>query len=262
VLQQLKIRYRRWRVSKHPIPDRLWSNALRAAPYASLLSQSARARLRELATLFLLDKHFATAHDLDLTDAMRVTVAVKACIPILELDLALYDDYKGIVLYPTDFRVHEQHMDDAGVLHEEARELCGQSMNRGPIVLSWNTLKREHASDGQDLVIHECAHKLDIVNGDADGFPPLHAGVSPQKWSQTFKRAYDTLCRDVDAGQPTRLDPYASADAAEFFAVASETFFTRPDILFEDFPDVYRQLADFYRQDPYPLMKNHDSTSR
>jgi MtfA peptidase len=261
VLQRLKTRYRRWRVSRHPIPDRLWSAALRAAPYTRYLAPLARTRLREFATLFLIEKRFTTAHDLALTDAMRAIVALKACIPVLELGLDYYDNFKGIVLYPGDFRVHEQRTDEAGVVHEETRELCGQSMGQGPIVLSWDTLKSERASDGQDLVIHECAHKLDILNGDADGFPPLHAGVSVNGWTAAFRQAYDKLCREVDAERTTRLDPYGSADAAEFFAVASETFFTRPDILFEDFPDVYRQLADFYRQDPHPLMRNHDPTA-
>jgi MtfA peptidase len=256
VLQRIKTRYRRWRVSRHPIPERLWSTALRAAPYARYLTPLQRARLRELATLFLIDKRFTTAHGLALTDAMQVVVALKACIPVLELGLEYYDNFKGIVLYPGDFRVHEQHIDEAGVVHDETRELCGQSMSQGPIVLSWDTLRRERAGDGQDLVIHECAHKLDILNGDADGFPPLHPGVSVNSWTGAFRRAYDELSREVDAEHTTRLDPYASADAAEFFAVASETFFTRPDILFEDFPEVYRQLADFYRQDPHSLMRN------
>jgi len=254
VLQKLKTRYQRWRVSRHPIPDRLWSAALRAAPYTRGLDKRARDKLRELATLFLLDKRFTTAHDLELTDDMRVVVAVKACIPVLELGLDYYDNFKGIVLYPGDFRVQERHVDEAGVVHEEARELCGQSLGQGPIVLSWDTLRNERAQDGQDLVIHECAHKLDILNGDADGFPPLHSG-STASWVRAFQYAYDALCREVDAGRDTRIDPYASADAAEFFAVASETFFTRPDILFDDFPEVYRQLAGFYRQDPYPLMR-------
>ena len=255
MLQRLKTRYQRWRVSRHPIPDNLWSTALRITPYARCLTPQSRARLRELTALFLLDKNFFAAHDLELTDTMRAVVALKACIPILEIGLDYYSNFKGIVLYPGDFLVREQHIDEAGVVHDEARELCGQSIGHGPIVLSWDTLKRERASAGQDLVVHECAHKLDILNGDADGFPPLHANVSSTNWTQVFRDAYDELCRKVDAGHDTRMDPYACADAAEFFAVASETFFTRPDILFGDFPQVYRQLTDFYRQDPHSLMR-------
>jgi Mlc titration factor MtfA (ptsG expression regulator) len=181
---------------------------------------------------------------------MRVRVAARACVPVLELGLDYYSRFKGIVLYPGDFRVHEQRMDEAGVVHEEIRELCGQSLAQGPMVLSWGTIIAERAAQGQDLVIHECAHKLDTLNGEADGFPPLHAGMSPRTWTRALRVAYDKLCDDVDAGRPTRLDSYAAEDPAEFFAVASETFFTRPDVVFEDFPDVYAQLAAFYKQDP------------
>lgn len=251
MLRRIKDRYRRWRSAKHPIPDRLWSAALRTVPYAKRLTKPQRLRLRELTTLFLLDKHFSTAHGFELTPAMRVRIAVKACIPILELGLDYYENFKGIVLYPGDFRAHDQYMDEAGVLHERAEELCGQSLDQGPIILSWSTLTAERAGTGRDLVIHECAHKLDILNGDADGFPPLPPNLSPRRWTHAFSSAYEKFQRAIDAGQKTRLDPYAAEDAAEFFAVASETFFTRPDILFEDFPEIYSQLASFYRQDPH-----------
>ena len=251
MLHRLKTRYRRWRAARHPIPDRLWSAALRATPHARTLPREQRGHLCELSTYFLLEKTFTAAHDLVLDEAMRVQIALKACLPILQLGLDCYAEFQAIVLYPGDFRVHEQHMDEAGVVHEEVRDLCGQSMARGPMVLSWDTLANERAGDGQDLVIHECAHKLDVLNGDADGFPALHSDMSASVWTRVFRRAYDEFCREVDSGGATRLDPYASADAAEFFAVTSETFFTRPDIVYEDFPEVYTQLAAFYRQDPH-----------
>jgi len=251
VLQSLKARYRRWRIARHPIPDRLWSAALRSVPCARRLSANQRLRLRDLSTLFLLDKHFTTAHELAVTDAMRVHIAIKACVPVLALGIEYYAHFKGIVLYPGEFRVHEKREDETGVVHEAVSELCGQSLSHGPIVLSWETIASESFDAGQDLVIHECAHKLDTLNGDADGFPPLHSSMSARGWTDAFRAAYDRLCDDVEAGREPRLDPYATEDAAEFFAVASETFFTRPDIVAEDFPQVYQQLVAFYRQDPY-----------
>jgi hypothetical protein len=254
VLRALRHRYRHWRIARHPIPDSLWQAALRTHAYARRLATPQRTRLRELTTLFLLDKHFTPAHDLVLTDAMRVRIALKACVPILELGLDSYADFRGVVVYPGDFRVHDRHTDEAGVVHEEIRQLCGQSLARGPMVLSWDTLAHERASDGQDLVIHECAHKLDAADGSGVGLPPLHATMSTRQWARVFQAAYNHLCDELDAGHTTRLDPYAAEDAAEFFAVTSETFFTRPDIVYEDYPDVYAQLAAFYRQDPLRLM--------
>lgn len=254
MLRALASRYRRWRIARHPIPDALWSATLRSHPYARRLDRSQQARLRELTALFLLDKHFTATHELQLTDAMRLRIALRACVPILELGINYYADFRGVVVYPGDFRVHEKHMDDAGVVHEEIRQLCGQSLTHGPMVLSWDTLANERATNGQDLVVHECAHKLDVLNGSNEGFPPLHADMSPRTWASAFHAAYDMLCNKLDAGHDTRIDPYATADAAEFFAVASETFFTRPDIVYEDFPDVYAQLAAFFRQNPYAIL--------
>jgi hypothetical protein len=101
------------------------------------------------------------------------------------------------------------------------------------------------------VVIHEFAHKLDMLNGDADGYPPLHAGMSRAAWTRAFTGAYEDLCRRADAGEPTEIDPYAAESAGEFFAVTSETFFERPEILRACYPAVYDQLQAFYRQDPY-----------
>lgn len=213
-------------------------------------------RLRELCARFLFQKTIVGVHDLNVTDIMRAHIAVKSCVPILELGLDYYSNFRGIVVYPGDFRVHERYLDNAGVVHEEIRQLCGQSLARGPMVLSWDTLINDRADDARDLVIHECAHKLDALNGGTEGFPPLHADMSIRTWTQTLTAAYEALCKAVDAGQDTRLDPYATENAAEFFAVVCETFFTRPDILQEDFPPVYEQLASFFRQDPCVVMKS------
>ena len=58
------------------------------------------------------------------------------------------------------------------------------------------------------------------------------------------------FCREVDSGEPTLVDPYASEHPAEFFAVMSEMFFTDSGVLWRDWPDLYRQLGLFYRQNP------------
>lgn len=251
----LRARYHRWLVRRRPIPDRIWSQALGFSAYAHALGRGERARLRELATLFLRRKRFDGAAGFAPNDTVRAIVALKACVPILNLGLEYYSGWYGIVMYPGDFRVHEEYMDDAGVVHREARELCGESLAQGPVVLSWETIENERDMPDRDLVIHECAHKLDILNGPADGFPPLHSNIAAPQWTATFADAYAQLCRDADAGAVTRLDPYGTTDPAEFFAVASETFFTAPAIVREDFPAVYEALARFYRQDPYKLLR-------
>lgn len=237
-----------------PLPEGLWRAALAATPYAGALPQPQQERLRALAGEFLRAKSFEGAAGLEITDRMRAVIALKACLPALELGLDYYDGWTSIVIYPGDFRVHEEYEDESGVVHRGLADLCGESLERGPMVLSWEAIAHPPAPD-QDLVIHECAHKLDTLNGPADGFPPLPADMDMRAWARDFMRAYDTLLRALDEGRGTHLDPYAETDPAEFFAVASETFFTAPAILYDDFPDVYGQLRRFYRQDPYPLLK-------
>ena len=127
---------------------------------------------------------------------------------------------------------------------------AGQAWLNGPVILSWADVENAGDADGMNVVIHEFAHKLDMLNGDANGFPPLHRGMSREAWSTAFTAAYEDLCRRVDAGEDTEVDPYATESPAEFFAVISESFFEIPDLLRTVYPDVYAQLALFYRQDP------------
>lgn len=256
----LKRFLRRWGRPHPPLPNRAWSTALAGCPYAQALPAPDRERLREIATQFFASKRFTGAHNLEVSEAMRVRVALHACVPILNLGLDYYSGWTGIVLYPGDFRVRHEYLDDAGVMHETLQDLCGESLSQGPMVLSWEMLVQESDYPGQDLVIHECAHKLDIQNGTADGFPPLHAGMDRHEWTRAWRAAYDDFCRQVDAGRETRFDPYAATDPAEFFAVLSEGFFTSPQAVHEEVPAVYAQLAAFYRQDPrarlYPGTKS------
>jgi MtfA peptidase len=251
-----KALFRRWNLSRHPIPDVLWEAARAGSPYALKLEPAAGVRLRELCTLFLRAKSFAGTHGLIVTDTMRVHVALHACLPILNLDLEYYTGWKGIVIYPGDFRVRQRFQDDAGVVHEGTEDLCGESLSQGPLVLSWNAIVGEVEHTDQDLVIHECAHKLDLLTGDTDGFPPLHASMDSSRWSETMRRAFDALGAALDRGAETRIDPYAANDPAEFFAVLTETFFTAPAIVYEEFPEAYLQLAAFYRQDPIQRVGN------
>jgi Mlc titration factor MtfA (ptsG expression regulator) len=118
------------------------------------------------------------------------------------------------------------------------------------VILSWADVENAGDADGVNVVIHEFAHKLDMLNGDANGFPPLHSGMSREAWGRAFTEAFKDLCRRVEAGEDTDIDPYAAEAPGEFFAVVSEAFFEMPDIVRETYPAVYAQLAEFYRQDP------------
>ena len=227
-----------------------WSKALERSRYAQALARSDRRRLHDTAEAFLRTKSFEGAAGFVVTPYAHALVAMKASVPILNIGIRYYGGWNDVIVYPGDFRVQEEYMDDIGVVHRETRELCGQSLQQGPMVLSWQTIEEEREATDRDVVIHECAHKLDILNGDANGFPPLHRDMSANRWELTFRAAFARLRRALDEGAESVIDPYAATDPAEYFAVLSETFFTQPQWIVEEAPAVYAELAEFYRQDP------------
>jgi len=237
--------WRRKRVlRKHRMDDGLWLAAMRDLDF---LRRYQSEKLKALVLQFLAEKEFAGAHGLQVTDAMRVSIAAQACLPVLELGLDWYAGWRGIVIYPGDFRVRRSELDEDGVLHEWDDELAGEAMPGGPVVLSWDAAAHDPAIN---VVIHEFAHKLDMLSGAANGMPPLHPGMDRAAWHSAFSAAYDGFCDALERGKDTWLDPYAAEHPSEFFAVISEAFFQQGAETKRRYPDVYEQLRLFYRQDP------------
>ena len=209
------------------------------------------ARLRELATLFLHQKTVVGAHELQVDDTMRVTVAAQACLPILNLGLDFYRGWYTVILYPGAFvahrevprrirdRAHRFRRTRRRIVRRRARWCCrGKKRSRRP------------ADEVYNVVVHEFAHKLDELTGAPNGLPPLHADMSVEAWSTAMTHAYDAFNDELDRDEEPPFDDYAGTDPAEFFAVVSELFFAAPDVLIDAYPDVYAQLRAFYRQDP------------
>jgi Mlc titration factor MtfA (ptsG expression regulator) len=242
--------WRRRRVLRdHSLPDALWLRA--TAPYAFIgaLSADESRRLRELVVLFLHEKELHGAADFVISDEARIAIAAQACLPILNLGLDWYAGWVGVIVYPGEFKVARTIVDEDGVVHEFEDELAGEAWPDGPVVLSWEDASLDEP--GYNVVIHEFAHKIHMLRGDDDaGFPRPQPDMDAERWDTSFEAAYTRFCGAVDRGLPTRMDPYAAEHPAEFFAVASETFFTDPAGLSEEFPAIYRELSTFFRQDP------------
>jgi len=232
------------------IPHHIWHSVTRKILVLQGLDAVEMAHLRELTTWFLHSKAVNGVQGLEVTLAMRVAVAAQACLLILNLDTDYFDDWVEVILYPGAFRVNHEQTDAIGLVHNDASILTGESWLRGPVILSWNDVERDtyHPQAGRNVVLHEFAHKLDGLNGVTNGLPPLRRGMSRKRWAEDFSGAYDELCLQVATGETAFINPYAATSPAEFFAVASEYFFTAPDILKNCCPGVHRQLALFYRQ--------------
>jgi Mlc titration factor MtfA (ptsG expression regulator) len=229
------------------VPDGTWTRVEARLPFLDYLAPEDRPVLRDMARLFIATRQFHGAREFTLHDDILLEIALQACLPVLKLGLGWYDDWIGVVIYPGDFLVPRRAVDDAGVVHEYREPLIGEAWAGGPVVLSWQPGDR--AADGINVVIHEFAHKLDMRNGDADGLPPLHKDMNVARWARVWSDAYRGFCADVDAGVETGIDDYAAESPAEFFAVMSECFFEIPDLIQDAWPDLYAQLALFYRQD-------------
>jgi len=249
--------WRRRRVLKRAtIDESLWGRVVAKLPFLAGLSAEESARLRELVILFLHEKEMTGAGGLALTDEIRLAIALQACLPVLNLGLDLYEGWVGVVVYPSEFRVRRQELDEDGVMHEWDDELSGEAWPGGPVALSWEDVEigaaaaEDGGEPGYNVVIHEFAHKIDMLKGEADGFPVPHDDMDAGVWQRTLESAYARLVGMVDREKETLLDPYGAEHPAEFFAVTSEAFFTDPHALREEFPGVYEQLKLFYRQDP------------
>ena len=232
------------------LPEDAWHSAVSRLSILHGLSEEELGRLRELATLFLNEKQVVAAGGFALDDETRIKIAAQACLPILNLGLDYYAGWVEVIVYPDEFVPEHEFMDEAGVVHVVRDATMGESWERGPVVLSGADAVRGGEHDGVNVVIHELAHKLDMLNGDTNGFPPLHREMSAEQWAQTFSAAYADLCAKAGREMETAIDPYGAESPAEFFAVTSEVFFETPHVLQREYPDVYRQLAAFYRQDP------------
>lgn len=274
--QFLRTRSKARKLEHYAIPDALWDHTVSALPFVQRYPEDDLRALRELATLFIAEKEYSTAHELPLSDDMVVSVAVQACVPILRLGIEWYRGWRGIVLYPGEFIIRRTVEDEIGLVHGVVEEASGEAWEHGPVILSWPDVdspgggldtKHDVPADTYNVVIHEFAHKLDMLDGEPDGVPPfsrvLHPGVDAEAWAETFLTEYDRFAETWDQHpadaweHPERLppklrliDPYGCEAPSEFFAVTAEAFFVEPVGLKRHWPVVYQCLATFFRQDP------------
>ena len=243
-----------------------WNRATANYQFVRRLTVEENRRLRLIASDFLARKTIIGAAEFEIDELTRIQIAAQACILILELDVDFYDGWREIIVYPGQFAKTHEVIDEFGVVHTTRDPLAGEAWLGGPVVLSHADLAHtENAidrGDGYNVVIHEFAHKLDMLNGEANGYPPLHRGMSKETWKRTFLAAYLAFCKQVDEAEALArkdggkaldaipIDPYAAENPAEFFAVISEVFFEMPEAVNDAFPAVYQQLKAFYRQDP------------
>lgn len=221
-----------------------------------LLRGGERDRLGELADWLLREKRWEAARDFDLTDEVRTVVSAHASLLVLGLDESWYQGIGAVVVRSGSMTQYGRSSGPVkGTVTGEDHWIDGETHHGdGPLMVSWRAARREASQLrlGRDVVIHEFAHKIDMYDGVLDGTPLLATDAETQRWVDVCTRHYDDVRFGIDGAF---LRSYAGTNVAEFFAVATETFFTRPVELAERKPELYEVFAAFYEQDPAERMR-------
>ena len=234
-----------------PFPDEWVGTLKRDVHLYRRLPDDLRDHLHGRINVFLDEKAFHGCRGLAITNDIRLTIAAQACLLILNRETTFFPGFTTILVYPDTFVVPVAAHDGPLETHEiQARE--GESWHRGPVVLSWADVVHDAADrhDGCNVVLHEFAHKLDEQNDVMDGLPILDTDSHYRSWAEVLRREYGLLRADVERDDEGVLDEYGATSPAEFFAVATETFFEMPGELEREHPLLYGELRKFYRVDP------------
>jgi Mlc titration factor MtfA (ptsG expression regulator) len=230
-----------------------WQEMLeRNVAHLAWLTDNERAVLRRAVQVFVAEKTFEGCGGLTLTDEIRVTIAALASILILAMEGYYFDNVQTVLVYPDEFLVPDRQPIADELAVEGESERLGEAHHRGPVILAWAEAleNARRPGFGQNLVFHEFAHQLDMLNGAFDGTPAIEDAGLRRRWTLTMTREYERLCRAADHGKKTLLDPYGATDPAEFFAVVTECFFDLPWELERQHAELYELLCDYYGQHP------------
>jgi Mlc titration factor MtfA (ptsG expression regulator) len=205
-------------------------------------------KLQQLTKVFVAEKHWEGCEGLEVTEEMQVTVAAQACLMLLGVDDFYFDNVSTVLLYPQVFR---REVSD-GVTANSVSHRAGEAWQGGPIVLSWKDALKggRNEDDGKNVVIHEFAHALDGLDGEMGGNVVFADKADVDRWRQVIGEEFVSLTDAKSRGTRTLLDHYGATNHAEFFAVASETFFEQPHELRQEHRELFALLKKYYRCDP------------
>ena len=245
----------RKRRAERDIPDELWEDVLARHPFLAQRPEAELQKLRELSARFLASKEFHGANGFIITDAVALAIAAQAVLPVLNLGLAWYDDFVGIVVHPDEVLARRTVTDEVGVVHHYNEVLAGEAMYGGPVMLSWSEVDSagSRAEHGYNVVIHEFIHKIDMRDGAADGCPPLPSQTARRAWLAVMQAEYDAFREKVIiaerfGGEPPWLDAYGAQGIDEFFAVACEAYFVNRERFETEFPALVPLLDSFFKR--------------
>jgi Mlc titration factor MtfA (ptsG expression regulator) len=243
---------RRKQINARPVPAE-WHKIIESRlPCAARLPLPLQDELLKTTQIFIAEKHFEGCKGFDITDDVRVTIAAQACILLLNRKTDIFPKLKTILVYESAFYAEQEDFDEDGLIGVPEEASAGESWDIGVVILAWEEILRglRHQHDGYNVIIHEFAHQLDHENRETDGVPILDERSLYPRWQEVFSDHYTRLLKDVQRNRKTVLDDYAATNPAEFFAVATESFFEESVKLKKHHPVLYEVLCQYYKQDP------------
>jgi hypothetical protein len=243
-------RRRRLALLNKPFPPAWLAILENNLPHYKNLPAGLQRQLRGLIRIFIGEKSFEGCGGLAMTDEIRVTIAAQACLLLLNRETDCYPKLYSVLVYPSTYVVNDP--DHSGLEPADSSVRLGESWNHGAVVLAWDSVKKGAVNfqDGHNVAMHEFAHQLDQEDGRSDGAPNLGARSAYSAWSRVLSREYEQLQRENAQGRKNLMDHYGATNPAEFFAVATETFFEKPEQLKRKNPELYQELRGFYKVDP------------
>lgn len=252
--------WRRRRLDQQVFPSEWQEIIKRRLPFYERMPSGQQLALQQRIKHFVADKRFEGCAGQQITDDVRVSIAAQASLLVLNRSSDPYHELRAILVYPSEFSVRHNHPDQSGLVSDQTQVLAGESWNNGRIILSWDSVERGAAdfADGFNVVLHEFAHQLDHQSGATNGAPLLNSRSAYHQWSTVFSEEFENLqklamTQDLVSYQERSkevLDFYGATEPAEFFAVATETFFEKPVQLAQRHPQLFEQLQRYYGVDP------------
>ena len=248
-------KYKRKKIMEKPfLPE--WEKILKN--YFELYNKlpvNLQEELKNKIKVFLKEKVFYGCQGMEITDKIRIIVAAQACILLLNRQTSFYPKLKTIYIYPTTY-FSKNVSYDAGIVTESTQASAGESWNSGELVLAWDASIHgaTNTVDGHNVVFHEFAHQLDQEDGFADGAPILKHRSCYASWARVLGEEFERLKDKKKRRKKSVLNKYGATNPAEFFAVASETFFEKPRQLNKRHPELYEELKNYYNVNPIEWM--------
>lgn len=244
-------RRRRKALLATPFPEE-WVPWLLELPFYQGLDPSERGRLHDILRVIIAEKEWEGCAGFEITDEVQVVIAAQAALLLIGIEHDFFHRVKSILVYPTAYETGRSGSEDGMIVDEDGGTNLGEAWYRGPVVLSWDSVRygAEDPKDAHNLVLHEFAHKLDMMDGYVDGTPPLTDKKAYREWARVMTEEYEALKGKTKKGKRSVLDRYGATNEAEFFAVAVETFFEKPLQMVKRHGELYKLLRDYFHQDP------------